>query len=118
MAIEQLESGSYAETVAAAWNRPRVDGRSFWDSPIVNAEINRRITGDPDITPGAYFVSRYCQVPFRRALSLGCGGGSFERELLEFGACQEVVGVDISPKRVAGGTAATPPHLEDRMELV
>jgi SAM-dependent methyltransferase len=82
------------------------------------AEINRRIAGDPDVTPAAYFTSRYCQTPYRCALSLGCGGGRFERELLTLGACERAVGVDISSERIAKGTAATPAHLRDRMELI
>jgi SAM-dependent methyltransferase len=118
MAIETQSGDAYAVAVAAAWDRPTGKGRSFWHSPVANAEINRRITGDPDTTPAAYFTKQYCKTPRRRGLSLGCGGGAFERELLELGACEHITGVDISPKRIEGGTAATPPHLKDRLELI
>ncbi|HEY7831200.1 MAG TPA: methyltransferase [Solirubrobacteraceae bacterium] len=118
MANETQRGDAYAAAVAATWDRPTGSGRSFWHSPVVNAEINRRITGDPAVTPAAYFTARYCQTPRRRGLSLGCGGGSFERELLELNACEHIIGVDISPKRIEGGMAATPSHLKDRLELI
>jgi SAM-dependent methyltransferase len=111
-------SPEYERAVAERWRRRDTAIRSFWQSPVVNAQINRRISGDPQRTPPRHFVERYCATPRARALSLGCGGGELERELVALGACERMIAVDISPERVAGARAATPPQLRERIEYV
>jgi SAM-dependent methyltransferase len=104
-------SEEYAEHVSEHWARREVNLRSWWQSPVVLAEIRRRVTGDPTKTFEAYFCERYCRPPFGRALSLGAGGGQFERSMLEIGACKEVLGVDISEARVERANAQVPEQL-------
>jgi SAM-dependent methyltransferase len=111
-------SPEYERAVAERWRRRDTAIRSFWQSPIVNAQINRRVSGDPQRTPPRHFVERYCATPRARALSLGCGGGELERELVALGACERMVAVDISPERVAGAREATSPQLRERIEYV
>ena len=56
------------------------------------AEVNRRVTGDPEVTPQAYFARTYRPEPRGRVCSLGCGAGQLEMDLARLGACTEMVG--------------------------
>lgn len=74
-------------------------GRGFhWvESPIVQQYLNRNATGDPAQNWIAHSVSRWLEgnaAP--RVLSLGCGGGVFERDLLGLIPQGRVVGMDFS----------------------
>ncbi len=111
-------SQEYERAVAKRWSAADRTVRSFWQSPVVMAEINRRITGDPRCKPHEYFVRRYCRSPRKRGLSLGCGDGGFERELLRLGACEHLVAVDLSPERLERARANTPAELAGRIEYV
>jgi SAM-dependent methyltransferase len=112
------ESTGYAERVAARWAAADDTIRSFWQSPVVMAEINRRITGDPDLAPLEYFRRRYCPSPRGRGLSLGSGDGQLEIAVVESGVCERIVGIDISPERVRRATERVPDHLRDRVTFV
>lgn len=92
---------SRAETVAA---------RRFWDEggtaepedhywgaqPLVRRAINRRVTGDPNRWPMEWLGAKFAREPLRRGLSVGCGGGLLERDLLRKGICQQMEGIDFS----------------------
>jgi SAM-dependent methyltransferase len=111
-------SQDYESAVAKRWASTDRTVRSFWQSPVVMAEINRRITGDPLCKPQEYFVQRYCKSPRRLALSLGCGDGHLEHELLRLNACERLIAVDLSPERLARARASTPEQLQGRIEFV
>jgi SAM-dependent methyltransferase len=108
-------SEEYARQVSEHWARRESHVRSWWQSPVVLAEIRRRITGDPAKSVEAYFRERYCPRPFGRALSLGAGGGHFERAMLDIGACREILGVDISEARVRHANALIPDDMAGRL---
>jgi SAM-dependent methyltransferase len=64
--------------------------------PVVRRYINESISGSPDCWPIdwlARFLGGRC---FRRAVSLGCGEGALERDLVTKGICAHVLGVDVS----------------------
>jgi SAM-dependent methyltransferase len=111
-------SQDYERAVAQRWGAADPSIRSFWQSPVVMAEINRRITGDPQCRPSEHFVRHYCATPRARALSLGCGDGQLERELLRLGACEQLVAIDLSADRLERARASTPPELQGRIEYV
>ena len=74
-------------------------GRGFhWvESPVIQQYLNRNATGDPKQNWIAHSVSRRLNgnaAP--RVLSLGCGGGVFERDLLGLIPQARVVGLDFS----------------------
>ena len=85
------------------------EARSFWDrnhriaedsnywmaDPICRQAINRRVSGDPWLWPLEAF-QRYAHRRFRRALSLGCGLGAFERAARRIDLADEIEGVDAS----------------------
>jgi SAM-dependent methyltransferase len=111
-------SSEHAEKVAAAWNAPGTNAiRSFWQSKVVLAEINRRITGDPEVDPPEFFRDRFCPTPLDSALSLGSGGGQLEIRLAELGACRRLLGVDVADERVRGANERRPTDLVDRVRF-
>jgi SAM-dependent methyltransferase len=74
-------------------------GRGFhWvESPIVQAYMNNSITGDPALNWVAYSVTRRMHGRVSpRVLSLGCGGGVFERDLLRLVPDAQVLAMDFS----------------------
>jgi SAM-dependent methyltransferase len=110
-------SAEYAQKVGERWAAPELHVRSWWQSPVVLAELRRRVTGDPHKSFEEYFRERYCPRPFARALSLGAGGGHCERTMLELGICDEILGVDISQARVDHASALIPEHMRGRLSF-
>jgi SAM-dependent methyltransferase len=108
-------SVEYARAVAEQWNRPQRRARSFWQSSVVMAEINRRVSGDPQTSPEEYLAAGYCRPRRRRGFSLGCAGGEMERELIRLDACEHILGVDIAEARIEGARRATPEQWRDRL---
>jgi SAM-dependent methyltransferase len=111
-----------AETAAA---------RRFWDAetarevedhywgaqPLVRRAINRRITGDPNRWPMEWFAATYGQVAFARGLSVGCGSGLLERDVLAKGICEAMEGIDFSEESLEQARfGAEEAHLSDRLE--
>lgn len=62
---------------------------------VVRERINRRISGDPGTWPTDWLASRV-EHPISSAVSLGCGEGALERDLVEKGICSSIVGIDAS----------------------
>jgi SAM-dependent methyltransferase len=74
----------------------------YWGSqPLVRRAINRRVTGDPNRWPMEWFAARYAPAPLPLGLSVGCGTGLLERDILGKGLCERVEGVDFSPEAIA-----------------
>jgi len=75
-------------------------GKGFhWvESPIVAEYMNRNISGDPAVNWVAYSARKYL-APRRgpRVLSLGCGGGALERDLLVHQPEASILALDFSP---------------------
>lgn len=74
-------------------------GRGFhWvESPVVQEYLNRNATGDPAQNWIAHSVDRWLDgIAAPRVLSLGCGGGVFERDLLGILPQARVIGIDFS----------------------
>jgi SAM-dependent methyltransferase len=111
-------SEAYERTVADHWGGGDSSIRSFWQSPVVMAEINRRVTGDPQLKSYEYFIQRHCPTPRARGLSIGCGEGHLEREMMRLGACESLVAVDISSDRIERARAGTPTDLQRPIEFV
>ena len=68
----------------------------YWnDLPPVQRYLNRRATGDPDLSWSEHLAG-YHGGAFGKALVLNCGNGWVERELVKAGLVAEAVGVDFS----------------------
>jgi SAM-dependent methyltransferase len=95
-----------AETEAARrfWDEgaPGEPENHYWGAqPLVRRAINRRVTGDPNQWPMEWFARRYAAEPFGLGLSVGCGPGLLERDVLDKGICRAVDGIDFSPEAIA-----------------
>ncbi len=79
----------------------------FWQShPVTAASINRRISGDPTQGWVEYTKRRHIIQPVERGLSLGCGAGSLERELLRLDVCRSIDAFDVAPDAIEVARAA------------
>jgi SAM-dependent methyltransferase len=96
----------------------RADQLAFWQSPVVRAAINRRITGDPAVAPELYFARNHGPaVPVPYALSLRAGDARLESALVEGGACERVTGLDGDESRAQSANAGVPEALRERIRF-
>src|ERR1051325_10902440 len=71
---------------------------SWMAHPIVRKYINQSITGGPEaLWPFDWFESVYPGRRFERGLSIGCGTGALERDLIKRDLCTIVDAFDASP---------------------
>lgn len=111
-----------AETAAARrfWSSEGVREAEdhYWGAqPLVRRAINRRVTGDPNRWPMEWFAEAYAREPFARGLSVGCGSGLLERDVLAKGICDSMEGIDFSEESLEQARfAAEEGHLSDRLE--
>ena len=79
------------------WGRTFAEGslRTWMHEEVVREYINESVTGSPGVWPIEWLQAR---VPssFRAAVSLGCGEGALERDLLSKGMCASILGIDLS----------------------
>lgn len=113
-----VTGADYAAAVAGAWTGADSRIRSFWQSPVVMGSIHERITGDGSVRPAEYFVRRYCRPSKRAGISLGAGDGQLELEFIRLGACESMIGIDISRDRVDRANARVPDDLRGRLQFV
>ncbi|MFZ0429759.1 MAG: class I SAM-dependent methyltransferase [Acidobacteriota bacterium] len=74
---------------------------AFWlGVDEVMAWVNLKVSGHPQIWPLSWFLMSLPpdQLPVRYALSIGCGEGSLEREVIRHEAALRVTGIDVSSK--------------------
>jgi SAM-dependent methyltransferase len=90
----------------------------YWGAqPLVRRAINRRVTGDPNRWPMEWFAETYAREPLGRGLSVGCGSGLLERDVLSKGICEAMEGIDFSEESLEQARfAAEEEHLSDRVE--
>jgi SAM-dependent methyltransferase len=72
-------------------------GFHWVESPVISEYMNRQISGDPSVNWVQYAAAKYLQS--RRApriLSLGCGGGALERDLLRLKPDSVITAMDFS----------------------
>ena len=79
------------------WGRTFAHGelRTWMGEEVVRRYINESVTGSPDLWPIEWLQTRVPS-PFTAAVSLGCGEGSLERDLISKGLCVSILGIDIS----------------------
>ena len=94
-------------TAAAVWGeRAGENGggpaRHWTELPIVRAEINRRVSGDPAVDPYGHFLRTHLagRLPVARALTVGCGAGELERGLAALGFTRHHDAFDVAPRAV------------------
>lgn len=70
------------------WDREVVEQthQSWMGHPLVRRYINESVSGSPEVWPTAWLAS-FLGRTFHRGLSVGCGAGALERDLLARGLC-------------------------------
>jgi SAM-dependent methyltransferase len=102
----------FISAVDAVWGDPATwvaEGDQWSHLPQIMATINRRVTGDPDCQPIAWFfhtVGQQQAIPLGKIMVLGCGSAGVEQDLVRKGWVQEAVGVDLSPRALERMTEA------------
>jgi SAM-dependent methyltransferase len=99
---------------AAFWDREVVQPTHFsWMAhPEIRSYINESISGSPHKWPIDWLVEWLDGRRFTRALSVGCGTGPLERDLIQRGLCDFIDAFDGSPEsvRIARDLAAGGGH--------
>jgi SAM-dependent methyltransferase len=96
------ESGKYWDSTAAC----EADYVYWLAVPEVVRWVNRKVSGRPDIWHLSWFLlSLGDTAPVRRALSIGCGAGNLEREVIRHGSAVHVDGIDVSSRSLDSAKA-------------
>jgi SAM-dependent methyltransferase len=84
------------------WDREVVEQeyQSWMTHPRVRHYINSMISGEPESWPLDWFQSWLAGRTFARALSIGCGSGGLERDLIRRGICQRIEAFDGSAESI------------------
>lgn len=84
------------------WGRAFAAGgqRTWMAEPAVRRYINRSISGSPEIWPIEWLQDQLNSLPLERGVSLGCGDGPLERDLLAKRICRSLLGLDISREAI------------------
>jgi len=79
------------------WGRTFAEGslRTWMGEAAVRSYINESVTGSPHVWPIEWLQS-LVPSPFSTAVSIGCGEGALERDLLSKKLCASIVGIDLS----------------------
>jgi SAM-dependent methyltransferase len=87
------------DAAAQFWDQESVSPThvSWMADPLVREYINASISGSPHIWPMDWFLQFLGTRRFGRALSIGCGTGPLERDLIRRGICRQVDAFDGSP---------------------
>jgi len=74
---------------------------------VVREYINESVTGSPNVWP-IEWLKTVVPSPFTAAVSIGCGEGALERDLLSKRLCTSILGIDLSMEalRLAESKAA------------
>lgn len=92
---------------------------AFWQSPVARAHINRRITGDADLVPEAWFAREIAgNRPAAHGVSLRATDASLESRLVDLGAARRVTGVDPSASGVSRARGRVPDRLAGLVDFV
>jgi SAM-dependent methyltransferase len=80
------------------WGRRFAHGvvRTWMHEAVVRRYINASVSGSPDCWPIDWLLSLVHPRHFSTAVSLGCGDGPLERDLIAKGCCSSILGIDIS----------------------
>jgi SAM-dependent methyltransferase len=91
---------------------------AFWQSPVANAFIRERISGDEEVSPASFFAGLTDEsVRGGPALSLRAGDTKLECELLRLGACARMTILAETPERLEYVGARIPDELRTPVHL-
>jgi SAM-dependent methyltransferase len=105
--VERHAGGSHMEEIWLA-------------NPAVREAVNRRITGSSHRWPLDWFQEAFAdRLPFEESVTVGCGAGALERDLVSRGICRRITGIDVAgPPLEKARQEAAAAGLEDRISYV
>lgn len=94
---------SQLKLVSDYWGKPLDQSRptGWLGHPITRSYLRRRLSGHEDKGAVSYWKERYFAEPAERALVIGCGFGSFEREVVRSEIAKTIDANDISEGAIA-----------------
>jgi SAM-dependent methyltransferase len=95
-------------------------GEIWQANPAVREAINSRISGDPHRWPLDWFQEAFAdRLPLAEAVSIGCGAGALERDLVARNICERITGIDVAgPPLEKARQEATAEGLGERISYV
>jgi SAM-dependent methyltransferase len=78
---------------------------SWLESEQIREYVNDLVAGEPGLWPFDWFQSKFPH-RFERGLSIGCGTGALERDVIAREICSEVDAFDLSPASIESARAA------------
>jgi ubiquinone/menaquinone biosynthesis C-methylase UbiE len=87
--------------VVASWTAVNRSPSQWWDIPRMTLRWNNFASGDPTVSFPQHVAKTWLGSGGMRALSLGCGAGGREVAWAKIGVFSQLMGVDISPDRIA-----------------
>jgi SAM-dependent methyltransferase len=76
-------------------------GSIYWaEHPLVRNSINRQATGLYWLFPTAALKAGWAVRPLGRGVSIGCGTGNLERNVLDLAVCRKIDAFDVSPESI------------------
>jgi SAM-dependent methyltransferase len=113
-----VEEGGAGQRSAASAPAVLPSQLAFWQSPVVRAIVNRRITGDPELGAETHFARRHGPaIVAPHALSLRASDAKLELALVEAGSCERLTGLDSDAGRVAFAAGRVPEPLRERVHF-
>lgn len=99
-ARERLLTNLRSRLGARFWGRRLAEGglRTWMQEEVVRHHINRRVTGSEGLWPIEWYGRYLGPRRFGNALSLGCGDGALERDLLSKRICASITALDLSER--------------------
>ncbi len=98
-----IQKRKWAKT-AKVWGQEHAgssEDHAYWlgIEPVMEW-VNLKVSGDRRIWPLSWFLMNLPEkvVPVDYALSIGCGPGNLEREVMRHGSASHITGIDVSPQ--------------------
>mmetsp|Transcript_32223 Transcript_32223/g.47221 ORF Transcript_32223/g.47221 Transcript_32223/m.47221 type:complete len:416 (-) Transcript_32223:2896-4143(-) len=106
-----------ASKIASKWDNAQetfAKGGAWHQHPLVVKTYKERLAGGH-----GSMVSRIVDDYGKkgRCLSIGCGDGGIEIEMVQGGLCDTMRGIDLSPVRVARANENVPDHMKEKIEF-
>jgi SAM-dependent methyltransferase len=103
---DQSDQGQ-SRRVADYWStdRKRAIPISWLEHPTILRHVHRRVTGDPLLGTYQYWKNKFLPQAAGLCLSLGCGTGTFERDMIKIGASKRFHAHDLSEGAIAKARA-------------
>eukprot|EP00978_Attheya_sp_CCMP212_P011656 scaffold28859_cov41-Attheya_sp.AAC.1 len=106
-----------SDRIASKWDNAQdtfAKGGAWHQHPLVVSEYKKRLAAGHD-NMVSHILTTYGKKD--KCLSIGCGDGGIEIEMVRGGLCSTIKGIDLSPVRIARADENIPDDLKDKIEF-